>query len=59
MGKKLLTEDEFIAELLRLRPELRVEVLPDGKKIIHGIRLKTPAERNKDFKQLPFGNGQR
>jgi hypothetical protein len=40
-----LTEDEFIAELLRLHPELRVEILPNGKRVIHGIRLKTPEER--------------
>jgi hypothetical protein len=40
-----MTEDEFIAELLRRFPELRVETLPNGEQVIHGIRFKTPAER--------------
>jgi hypothetical protein len=33
-------EDEFLAALLRENPDLRVEVLPDGNKIVHGITLK-------------------
>jgi hypothetical protein len=40
-----ITEDEFIAELLRRYPELKVETLPNGERVIRGIRLKTPAER--------------
>jgi hypothetical protein len=45
MKNPFRNEEEFIAALLRSHPELRVEVLPNGKKIIHGIRLKTPAGR--------------
>jgi hypothetical protein len=40
-----MTKDEFIAELLRRYPELRVEPLPSGEQVIHGIRLKTPEEQ--------------
>jgi hypothetical protein len=40
-----MTEEEFIAELLRRFPELKVETLPNGDRVIRGIRLKTPAER--------------
>ena len=39
-----VTQDEFIAELLRRYPQLRREVLPDGTEIIRRIGLKTPAE---------------
>jgi hypothetical protein len=45
MKNPFRNEDEFLAALLWLYPELRVEVLPDGRKIIHGIRLKTEHER--------------
>ena len=34
-----MTEDEFIAELLRRFPELKVETLPNGERVIRGIRL--------------------
>jgi hypothetical protein len=39
-----MTEDEFFAELLRRFPDLKEDVLPDGTRIIRGIRLKTPEE---------------
>jgi hypothetical protein len=41
-------EDEFIAALLRQYPHLRVEVLPNGKKIVLGIALKPPAKNSND-----------
>jgi hypothetical protein len=34
----------FIAALLRKYPQLRVETLPNGEQIVHGIRLKTAEE---------------
>jgi len=43
-----MTKDEFIAELLRRYPELRVETLPNGEQVIRGIRLKTPEERREE-----------
>ena len=39
------TEDEFIAAVLREHPELKLDYLPDGTRVIRGIRLKTKAER--------------
>jgi hypothetical protein len=44
-NKPPMTEDEFIAELLRRYPELKVEVLPNGKRVIRGIRLKASEEQ--------------
>jgi hypothetical protein len=44
MKNPFKNEDEFIAALLKACPELWEEVPPNGKRIIHGIRLKTPAE---------------
>jgi hypothetical protein len=44
-------EDEFIAALLRRYPHLRVEVLPNGKKVVHGIKLKPPAENSNDTQE--------
>lgn len=40
----MLSKDEFLAGSLKLYPQLRVEVLPNGEKVIHGIRLKTKEE---------------
>jgi hypothetical protein len=40
-----MSQEQFIAELLRRYPELRVETLPNGEQVIYGIRLKTPEER--------------
>jgi len=45
-----MTKDEFIAELLRRYPELRVETLPNGEQVIRGIRLKTAKEKADDNK---------
>jgi thymidylate kinase len=43
-----VTEDEFLAELLRLYPQLRVETRPDGERIIHGIRLKDDGDEQNE-----------
>jgi hypothetical protein len=51
MKNPFRNKEEFLAALLRLHPELRVEVLPSGGKIIHGIRLKTDAELKADAKK--------
>lgn len=47
MKNPYLNEDDFLAELLRLHPELRVEMLSNGERIIRGISLKTPDEMKK------------
>ena len=39
------TEDEFIAAVLREHPELKIDFLPDGTRIIRGISLKPEAEK--------------
>ena len=36
--------DEFIAAVLREHPELKIDYLPDGTRVIRGIRLKPEAE---------------
>jgi hypothetical protein len=43
-----MTKDEFIAELLRKYPELKVEVLPNGKRVIRGIGFKSQHEPDGD-----------
>ena len=39
------TEDEFIAALLREHPEFKIDYLPDGTRVIRGIKLKPEAEK--------------
>ena len=38
-------EDEFIAAVLREHPGLKIDYLPDGTRVIRGIKLKREAEK--------------
>jgi hypothetical protein len=46
----IMTEEEFVVELQRRG--FRVETLPNGEQIIHGLRLKTPEELRAEKKNF-------
>jgi hypothetical protein len=46
-----VTKDEFIAAVLRLHPELKLEIDADGTEWIRGVRLKT-SDRDYDLDEL-------
>jgi hypothetical protein len=49
-----MTKEEFVAELQRLG--FRVETMPNGEQIIHGLRLKPPDDSG--LKPLDGGNSE-
>jgi hypothetical protein len=46
----MMTKEQFVAELLRQYPELKLKIGADGQEYIQGIRLKTPEELAKAIK---------